>query len=91
MWSTCDRRTNLPEDVHAVLKARAKAARLSLSDYVAQELTRIAEHATLDEAFARLEPIEDSGEAFDVVAAIRADRGPLTERGHLPERPSTGR
>ncbi|MFZ4893934.1 FitA-like ribbon-helix-helix domain-containing protein [Plantibacter sp. Mn2098] len=76
---------NLSEDVHAVLKARAKAAGLSLSDYVAQELGKIAEQATLEEAFARLQtsdPVETGSpdaEADDIVSLIRDDRGPLPD------------
>lgn len=35
---------NLPDDVHAKLKRRAAEARMSLSDYVAQELARLVRH-----------------------------------------------
>lgn len=35
---------NLPDDVHAKLKARAAAARMSLSDYVARELERLVQY-----------------------------------------------
>lgn len=35
---------NLPDEVHAKLKERAAAERMSLSDYVARELGRITQY-----------------------------------------------
>jgi plasmid stability protein len=35
---------NLPDDVHAKLKERAAAERMSLSDYVARELIRLTQY-----------------------------------------------
>jgi plasmid stability protein len=35
---------NLPDDVHAKLKQRAQAERMSLSDYVASELAKLVEY-----------------------------------------------
>lgn len=42
---------NVPDQVHATLRARATAARMSLSDYVLRELERLAECATDEEIF----------------------------------------
>ena len=43
---------NLPEEVHARLKERAAAERMSLSEYVAQELTRLVRYRNNDEIIA---------------------------------------
>ncbi len=46
---------NLPDDVHAALQRRAKRQGQSLQQYVARELTRIAQRPTLDEMLDRIE------------------------------------
>lgn len=43
---------NLPDEVHARLKARAKAERMSLSDYIARELTELVEYRSNAEIMA---------------------------------------
>lgn len=43
---------NLPDDVHARLKERAAAERMSLSDYVARELANLVQYRTNAEIIA---------------------------------------
>jgi len=67
---------NLPDDVHAKLKARAAEARMSLSDYVAVELAKLVEYrsnAEIVAEFRRQHP-EITMTNEDVVAAVRAER-----------------
>lgn len=67
---------NLPDEVHARLKERAARERMSLSDYVAQELTRHVEYRSnreIIEEFRRNHP--DLRLSRDqVVEGIHADR-----------------
>lgn len=46
---------NLPDEVHEKLKARAAVERMSLSDFVARELTRLVEYRTMREIRAEAE------------------------------------
>ncbi|MFT4028330.1 MAG: hypothetical protein QM675_00505 [Protaetiibacter sp.] len=46
---------NLPDEVHEKLKARAAAERMSLSDYVARELTKLVQFRTMSEIRAEAE------------------------------------
>lgn len=72
---------NLPDDVHARLKERAAAERMSLSDYVARELADLVQYRTNAEiiAAARARSVSD-GSALtrsQILAArdaARADR-----------------
>jgi plasmid stability protein len=70
---------NLPDDVHAKLKERAAQARMSLSDYVAQELAQLVSYRTNAEIIADARNrIGDTGIARqDVVDTIRELRGPI--------------
>ena len=60
---------NLPDDVHARLKERAAAERMSLSDYVARELTDMVRYRSNAEilAAARARDVHVSPE--DILAA----------------------
>jgi hypothetical protein len=74
---------NVPDDLHALLKARAAMARLSLSDYLLNELARGARRPTwnewLDEV-RRLPRTElDEGEAANLVRAARPDASPSAD------------
>jgi hypothetical protein len=46
---------NIPVDVHATLQRRAEARGQSLQQYLAGELTRLANKPTLEEVFDRIE------------------------------------
>ncbi|QAY72745.1 hypothetical protein ET445_04710 [Agromyces protaetiae] len=78
---------NLPDDVHAKLKARAAAERMTLSDYVARELAKLVEYRSNAEILQALRarnlerrggvpptPEEVEAEKQAIVDAIRAER-----------------
>jgi hypothetical protein len=68
---------NLPDDVHARLKARAAEARMTLSDYVAMELAKLVEFKTNDQLLADFHarhPDIGSLSREQVVANIHAAR-----------------
>ena len=68
---------NVPESLHRRLKSRAALAGKSLSDYVLDELRRMAERPTLDELRARIAsraPVDLGEPAADVVRAGREER-----------------
>lgn len=44
---------NVPADVHAVVRARAAAQGLSVSEYLLNQITELARHPTQAEVFAR--------------------------------------
>lgn len=73
---------NLPDDVHARLKERAEAERMSLSDYVARELANLVQYRTNAEiiAAARRRTSENGSaltrdQILEARDAARADRG----------------
>ena len=67
---------HVPDEVHRTLKVRAAEAGMSLSDYLRQELTKMAGKPTMKQV---LEEIRRRGpavdESFDSVATIREIRG----------------
>lgn len=68
---------NVPEGVHRQLKARAALAGLSLSDYLLDEIRRVAEKPSPDELRARLaarSPVRLSADPADVVRSERDGR-----------------
>src|SRR3954452_402880 len=83
--STCDTVThmpkmiqvrNVPDDVHRILKARAAAAGISLSDYAKQDLEGLAGKATAEEIDARVMARPRSIlSREDIVSALREARG----------------
>jgi len=72
---------NLPDDVHAKLKARAAEARMSLSDYVAQELAELVRYRSNAQLFAEAQrrsegmtPAEKENERAEIAGWIRHER-----------------
>ena len=65
---------NLPEEVHARLKERAAAQRMSLSDYVAQELTRLVRYRSNEEIIREARKKTFDIPIEEVVEGIRKDR-----------------
>jgi hypothetical protein len=65
---------NLPDDVHARLKERAAAERMTLSDYVARELGQLVRYRSnaeiIGEARRHLTPLPSE----EIVAGIRNER-----------------
>lgn len=72
---------NLPDEVHARLKQRAREARMSLSDYVGQELANLVLYQSNAEIFAEAQrrfadlPKPSSQEIVDMIRADRDARG----------------
>lgn len=65
---------NVPEGLHRRLKARAAMTGLSLSDYLLDEIRRVAERPTLEELRARLERRPAVTPAVPPAQAVRAER-----------------
>lgn len=65
---------HVPEDLHRKLKARAALSGLSLSDYLLQEVRRVAERPTVTELRNRLAHRTAVRPAVPPAKAIRAER-----------------
>lgn len=65
---------NVPEPTHNVLRQRAAAAGMSLSDYVLAELERIASRPSVAEVLRRAEARSGGASHEAIVAAVRAGR-----------------
>lgn len=68
---------DVPEDVHRTLKARAALAGLSLSEFVLQELERVAKRPSREELYERLRrrrPVELEVSVAELIAAERLAR-----------------
>jgi plasmid stability protein len=71
---------NVPDDVHRRLRVQAAAAGLSLSDYLRRLVTDVAGKPSIAEVIERAQARGGSTVTReDIVAAVRADRGPLPE------------
>jgi plasmid stability protein len=68
---------NVPEELHAKLKARAAEAGVSLSDYLLNIVREIGERPTMAEMrerLRRLTPVETEESSAEAVRAVRAER-----------------
>jgi plasmid stability protein len=65
---------HVPEELHRKLKARAATEGLSLSDYLLQEVERIAERPTLNDLRRRLASRESVALRIPPAKAVRAER-----------------
>jgi plasmid stability protein len=65
---------NVPDALHRRLKSRAALAGMSLSDYLLNEIRRIATRPTLDELHARLEQRPGIAPTVKPAQAVRAER-----------------
>ncbi|HUZ28593.1 MAG TPA: hypothetical protein VMU90_05085 [Solirubrobacteraceae bacterium] len=52
---------NVPDDVHKILKARAAASGMSLSDYIKRDLEESASRPTMEEIDRRIRSRQQSG------------------------------
>ena len=68
---------DVPDDVHAQLRAHAAAAGMSLSEYLLDELTEIARRPTVAEVLARARARHGGASHEAIVRVIREMRGPL--------------
>lgn len=64
---------NVPDDVHRILKVRAAAEGLSLSDYVKRDLEELATQATIEEVFARADARGGSGPTTEQIVAVQRE------------------
>jgi antitoxin FitA len=65
---------NVPDALHRRLKARAAMAGMSLSDYLLDEVRRVAEQPTIDELRARLASRSRVTLRESPAEAVRAER-----------------
>jgi plasmid stability protein len=64
---------NVPDDVHAELRRRARAAGVSLSEYLLRELERIAARPPIEEVLARSASRRLDMSMAEVVETIRTE------------------
>jgi plasmid stability protein len=65
---------NVPDALHRRLKSRAALAGMSLSDYLLDEIRRVAELPTMDELRARLSGRAETSPSVPPAEAVRAER-----------------
>lgn len=65
---------NVPDQLHAVLKARAAMANTSLSDYILRHLATTAKEPTIEEIIERLERLEPIDPRPRAAEIIREER-----------------
>ncbi len=65
---------HVPDELHRKLKARAAMEGLSLSDYLLQEVVRLAERPTLNDLRRRLAQRESVTPRIPPAKAVRAER-----------------
>lgn len=65
---------NVPDALHRRLKSRAALAGMSLSDYLLNEISAVAERPTLAELRARLESRSGMKPSVAPAEAVRAER-----------------
>lgn len=70
---------DVPDDVHAVLRTRAAAAGMSMSEYLRSELITLTSKPTLAEVVARARSRHGGVPTEVIVATIREMRGELPE------------
>jgi antitoxin FitA len=65
---------NVPDALHRRLKSRAALAGMSLSDYLLNEIRRVAERPTLEELRIRLQRRSETRLSVEPAQAVRAER-----------------
>lgn len=65
---------NVPDEVHRTLRTRATAAGVSLSDYVLDELVRVADRPAIADVLARSSRRSGGAAGAAIVEAIRSGR-----------------
>lgn len=65
---------NVPDDVHAALRARAALAGVSLSDYALAELERVARRPEVSDVLRRASSRAGGATTRDIVSAVRDGR-----------------
>jgi plasmid stability protein len=72
---------DVPDDAIAVLRARAAAAGMSMSEYLRSELIRMASRPTQAELFERVERRRGALPPGEAARLVREQRGPLPADG----------
>jgi plasmid stability protein len=70
---------NVPAEVHDKLKNRAKAAGMSLSDYLGQQLRELVDQLTTEEVFAEAERLGGWASGEQILDSIREGRAERDE------------
>lgn len=65
---------NVPDDVHRTLRARAIAAGMSLSDYLLEELERVAGRPAVADVLVRAGRRSSGASSEAIVEAVRGGR-----------------
>ena len=65
---------NVPDDVHRTLRARAASAGLSLSDYLLEDITRLATRPPVGDVILRAGTRSGGADIGDIVEAVRSGR-----------------
>ena len=65
---------HVPDDVHRALKSRAARAGMTLSDYLREEVTRIARRPALEDVLDRIAARKRPAGHVDSERAVRAER-----------------
>lgn len=65
---------NVPVEIHEKLKARAKAAGMSLSDYLGQQLREMTDQLTNEEVFAEAERLGGWATGEQILSSIHEAR-----------------
>jgi len=68
---------DVPDDVHAILRARAAAAGMSMSEYLRSELIQAARQKTVAEVMARARARQGGIQRGVAAEVIREMRGPI--------------
>ena len=61
---------DVPDDVHAILRARAAAAGMSMSEYLRSELIELAAQPTIEEVFARIQTRQGGGPSREAIVRV---------------------
>ncbi len=64
---------DVPDEVHRMLKVRAAAEGISLSDYIKRDLEELAKQATIEDVFARARARGGSGVTTEKIVAIQRE------------------
>lgn len=65
---------DVPDDVHAAVRARAAAAGMSMSEYLRDELLRLVARPTVAEVIARAQARHGGASREEIVRVIREAR-----------------
>ena len=65
---------DVPDDVHAAVRARAAAAGMSMSEYLRNELLRLVARPTVAEVIARAQARHGGASREEIVRVIREAR-----------------